>query len=290
MHRRTVLRFGLASALLALARPADARRAHPLAPQVFAGISHGGAKVAGALVTLRPDGGREFVTTDGNLHARAFHVFAIDNASTRFLIWAQIDAPAPSRWVYLLDGQALRMASSTGSDDTTGATATFEVDAATAKRFARIAHVPVRRRTPLDGGLIATWANPGGAARDQPIRIAITVENTAASPVRFAIGGRNRGPRDNRFVFRARKDGHEVTPLDAPDFGGLMQHQRLATGERVTVEADLRAWFTAPGVYDLDCSYEGELIPDTPDAGAWPGHAHETWDYSARGSLRVIVP
>ena len=290
MRRRTVLGFALSSALLAIARPAAARRVSRPRAQVFAGTAHGGAAVKGARLALRPDGSREFATIDGNLNARAIHVFAIDNAGTRYLVWAQIDPLAAHREAFLLDDQVLRRASSTGSDPTNGHTATFEVDAATAARLARAWRVARQQRTPLDGGLIATWANPGGAVRDQPVRIAITVENTGSAPVRFAIGGRNRGPRDNRFGFRARKDGHDIAPLDGPDFGGRMQHLRLATGERATVEADLRAWFAAPGVYDLDCTYEGELIADTPDAGVWPGHAHETWDYSARGSLRVIIP
>jgi hypothetical protein len=292
MRRRTVLGFGLSSAILALARPAAARRpSRPRpTPQVFAGISHGGAAIKGARLALRPDGSREFVTIETNLAARAIHIFAINNADTRFLVWAQIDTPTADRSVFLVDGQALRMASSTGRDDTNGDTATFEVDAPTARRLSQIWRIALAQRTSLDGGLVAAWSNPGGAVRGQPVRIAITVENTGVVPVRFAIGGRNRGPRDNRFVFRARRDGRDLAPLDGPDFGGLMQRQRLATGEHTTVETDLRGWFTAPGVYDLDCSYDGELTIDTDDAGTWPGHAHETWDYAARGSLRVIIP
>jgi hypothetical protein len=69
-----------------------------------------------------------------------------------------------------------------------------------------------------------------------------------------------------------------------------MTFQRLTAGAHVEVEADLRGWIDAPGVYDVDCEYQGEIYPDTDDLGRWPDHAAEIWDIAPSGSLRVIIP
>jgi hypothetical protein len=108
--------------------------------------------------------------------------------------------------------------------------------------------------------------------------------------VRFAIGGRQRGVRDNRFSFRVRKDGRDIPVKDEPDFGGLMQYRKLAPGDHAEVEADLRTWIDTPGAYELDCEYQGEVVDDNDAAPRWPDHAAETWDVAPRATMRVVIP
>ncbi len=298
MQRRAFLRAASATALLAIARRGRAEVAMPRPPaiRVFSGVSVGAAPMPQTLLDVRTDGSHDFVKLGADLAAHAPHVFSIDNANARFVVWAMILPVPKGAWPYLVDDAAgsavTRMGTSIGSGDGDGAitTATFEVDATTALRLARDSGVAAALRAPLDTGLAYAWSTPGGAARGKPVRIALRVTNGGSSTVRFAIGGRNDGPRDNRFSFRVRRDGREVTTIDAPDFGGRMFGQRLAPGDHVDVETDLRKWIDAPGAYDVDCEYAGELFPDDDDYARWPEHAAETWDVAPRGSLRVIIP
>ena len=297
MQRRDFVKLS-AAALLAMARGARADMAAPMPPpiRVFSGVSVGAAPMPQALLDVRTDGTHDFVKLGADLAAHAPHVFSIDNANARFVVWAMILPVPKGAWPYLVedvDGSAVtRMGTSVGGGDGDGSitTATFEVDATTALRLARDSGITANIRLPLDSGLTYAWSNPGGATRGKPVRIALRVTNGGTSTVRFAIGGRNDGPRDNRFSFRVRRDGRDVATIDATDFGGKMFGAKLAPGDHVDVETDLRKWIDAPGAYDVDCEYAGELFPDNDDYARWPEHAAETWDVTPRGSLRVIIP
>ena len=296
MQRRAFLRAAGATALLAIARRARADMAAPMPPpiRVLSGVSAGAAPMPQTILDVRTDGSHDFVKLGADLGAHAPHVFSIDNANARFVVWAMTMPVPDGSWPYLVDDRdgTLRMGTSIGTGDGDGSitTATFEVDAATALRLARDSGITAEIRLPLDTGLTYAWSNPGGAARGKPVRIALRVSNGGTSTVRFAIGGRNDGPRDNRFSFRVRRDGREVATIDATDFGGKTFGQRLAPGDHVDVETDLRKWIDAPGAYDVDCEYAGELFPDNDDFARWPEHAAETWEVAPRGSLRVIIP
>jgi hypothetical protein len=290
MHRRDLLRFGAATAALALARRARAEVVDPRTfVRVFSGVSAGAAAAPGTQLGTRADGTHDYVRLVGDLGAHDTHVFSSDNPNARFTVWAMISEPPKDTWPYLLFDNEVRAASSTGSDGT-GHTATFEVGPDLAKLLASFTGVALQLRTPLDADLGYAWSAPPAARKGDPVRVRLRVTNSGTRVVRFAVGGRNRGARDNRFSFEVRKDGRELPLKDEPDFGGLMTSQRLTTGAHVDVEADLRGWIDAPGVYDVDCEYQGEIYPDTDDLGRWPEHAAELWDIAPRGSLRVIIP
>lgn len=289
MHRRELLRAGAAASLLALARRAHADMMAPERPmaQVFAGVSAGGAQVPGSVLDLRPGGARDFVKLDADLGAHAAHVFSIDNANDRFVAWVMILPVPKGTWAYLLFDGEVRAAASIGED--AGAhSATFELDAAFAKRVAQAWGTTVNIRLPLDGGLSYAWSNPGAAARGKPVRIALRVSNQGPRAVR--IDG-SAGPRDHRFSFRVRRaDGRELATREVMVIDELTAIERIAAGEHVDLEVDLREWIATAGTYDVDCAFDGAITDDTDDAGRWPAHGAETWDVAARGALRVIIP
>jgi hypothetical protein len=290
MHRRDLLRLGAATAALAVVRRARAEVVDPRTfVRVAAGVSSGAAAVPGTQLDTRADGTHDYVKLGTDLGAHDVHVFSSDNANARFTVWAMITEPPEDTWPYLLFDNEVRAASSTGGDNGVH-TATFAVDAAFATKIARFTGVGAQLRSPLDEGLAYAWSTPTGARKGDPVKIRLRITNRGQRVVRTVLGGRDRGPRDNRFSFRVRKDGHEVAVKDAPDFGGLMHEEKLAIGAHLDVEADLRAWVDAPGVYDVDCEYGGEIYPDTDDLARWPEHAAEVWDITPRGSLRVIIP
>jgi hypothetical protein len=282
MHRRDLLRFGAGAAALAIARRARADMAAPERPmaQIFSGVSAGGAQVPGSVLDLRPDGSRDFVKLEADLGAHAAHVFSIDNANQRFVAWAMILPFRKGQWPYLVFGDVVRAASSVGEDDTQHS-ATFELDAALAKTIASGFGVVPAVRMPLDGGVTYAWSNP------TKTRIRLRIDNKGNGALR-TLG--SAGDRDHRFSFRVRKDGREIAIKEVMVIDESAAIIALKAKDHVDLEVDLRAWIDKPGVYDVDCAFDGQLFPDNVSMGAWPEHAAETWDIHAAGALRVIVP
>lgn len=121
--------------------------------------------------------------------------------------------------------------------------------------------------------------------------IVLTLENTGTAPVWFNTGGRQRGPRDNRFVFGASRDGGAALPvITAYDFGGMGAIEALAPGKSIERSEDLTRWIAVdrPGSYKVTCRYELELTTGT-EGGAWPAHGHEVWEWATDDVIDVTV-
>ena len=257
---------------------------------VRSGITVGTSPTKGAVKATRLGRAPDYVRLGARLHATKPHIFSVSNANDRFLVWLTLRSLPRTRWPYLVALDTVFMATSTGSDST-GSTASFEVDRSEATRLAALWHVPMTERAPLDQGLVYAWRIDGEPKLGDPVPIVLRIENRGNQPVRVMMGGRQRGVRDNRFAFTATLDGEPLTVKEAPDFGGLSTNQRLAPGEHVEVGADLRAWVDVdrPGRLDISCQYEGELFPDNDDHGQWPDHAHETWQITVPGNLQLTL-
>jgi hypothetical protein len=219
------------------------------------------------------------------------HVFSITNANDHFLVWVRLDAPPPGTRPYLRVGALELPATGTVDDDAQHVNATFAADREQALRIARALGVQAAERVPLDGGLTYAWRVDGAPAVGGPVTIALRIENHGPRTVKLMMGGRQRGPRDNRFSFRARFAGAPLKVEEALDFGGLAQDVPLAPGAHLDVQADLRGWvdLERPGTYEVDCEYNGELFPDADGHARWPEHAHETWAITATGSVLVTL-
>ena len=276
MHRRDLLRFGAAATALAIARTARAHRGEPPpAFSVVAGVSMGAAAMRGAAIAVRADGTREYVVLGRALAAQFPTISSNDNANARFTVRIEIGEPPGGTTPYLRFANVVRSAAGTATNGAAHV-ATFDVDAATATTFANAVSATLHTRVPLDDGLAYAWS-----AADARLRLRVTNHGTRV--VRLVTGGRN------RFAVRARRRGADVAMNDGPD-GGAPRVQRLAPGEHVDVVADLRAWLDAPGAYDVDCEYQGQLSPEADDPSRGPDSAAAVWDIAPRGAVRAVIP
>ncbi len=214
------------------------------------------------------------------------------NDNQQFHLWLVAPKQRDMDYQYLkVDGQWFG-SDGTGGDQE-GTKTTLRFDRATAARVAAALGIPVHERTKLDDGLRYTWRFPAKTSTDKtkPIEVVLRIDNTGKTTVGFMIGGRQRGPRDNRFVYVISRNGKPVAIKDAPDFGGIGYYQEIKPGGHAEVTcADLRAWadLDLPGFYTIEARYEGELAKD----GKMPRTAAEqanVWDIVATGQGSILV-
>jgi hypothetical protein len=217
-------------------------------------------------------------------------VFSISNANDRYVATIELSA-VPLRMSFLaVEGGVLRADSwGTGFGDTVGE-ASYHVDRALADQVAKIWKVPRRDRTRLGAGLVGRFRPKAPLVAGAALEIVLEVRNGGA-PVGFSVGGRQRGPRDNRFAFTVTQNGKPLPVLDAMDFGGLMQYREIKPGEATEVTADHASWvrIPSPGAYRVACSYTAELALAGTSGPTWPDHGHETWDLTLSETIDVTV-
>lgn len=219
-------------------------------------------------------------------------ILSTSNDNERLTVWLVLPLQRKTDYQYLKVGNDWWSSNGTGYDQKQTMTS-FEVDRVTAERIATAFALVIHKRTKLDGDLRYTWRFPPKVAttsRD-PIPIVVRIENTGTATVGISVGGRQRGPRDNRFVFAIARNGKTLAIKDAPDFGGLMTYREIAPGKWVDVTCpDLRAWadLDVPGYYTIDARYEAELAKD----GKMPNTAADRanlWDITAPGQGSILV-
>jgi hypothetical protein len=230
------------------------------------------------------------------LHNRAqpseMTILSAANDNETFTVWLELPLQRKSDYQYMKVGNEWWSSNGTGYDDK-HTTSSFQVDRATAEKVAKGFDLPIHKRTKLDGDLRYTWKFPAKVATtsSDPIPVVVRIENTGKTTVGVSVGGRQRGARDNRFVYAIQRNGKPVTLKDAPDFGGIMGYREIAPGKSVDVTcADLRAWvdLSTPGYYTIDARYEAELVKD----GKMPNTAAERanlWDITAPGQASILV-
>ena len=213
-----------------------------------------------------------------------------NNANTQFTMWV-VFAKQPDQDVFLSADGGWWQSDSFGHDST-GSQASFVFDRATAQRLAKVFKIPLSERTKLDDGLQATWSIPATASAlaTDPIAVKLRVKNAGTTTLGFVVGGRQRGPRDNRFTFTITRNGTPVAITDAPDFGGISFSKKLQPGDDHELTVDLRSWapLDAPGHYAVDVTYEGELTKD----GVMPTTATDRkhlWDVSLKVQGGILV-
>ncbi len=222
---------------------------------------------------------------------RSVEMTSHSNANTEFTMWVVFPRQTSDQDVLLSADGGWWQSESYGHDDS-ASQASFTFDRATATRLARELNIPLNERTKLDDGLQATWSIPATATirPTDPITVRLQVKNAGKTTLGFVIGGRQRGPRDNRFSFAVSRNGAPVAVKDAPDFGGLSYYKALKPGEAHDFAVDLRAWadLATPGHYAVDVSYEGELAKN----GVMPTTATERknlWDVKLTGQGGILV-
>ena len=214
------------------------------------------------------------------------------NDNQRFTLWIEAPVQRDGDDLCLNVGHDWWSSNGTGGDGQRTVTS-FQFDRTTAWRVAAMLGIPVHERRKLDDGLRYSWRFPVEAKtnKKEAIPVVLRVDNAGKTTVGFLIGGRQRGPRDNQFVFTIARNGQPVTIKGAPDFGGLASYKEMRPGEHVEVTCpDLRAWadLDLPGHYTIEARYAGELVKD----GKWPNTAvgrANVWDIVATGQGAILV-
>jgi hypothetical protein len=222
---------------------------------------------------------------------RHAHVYSVSNDNSRFEVSLDTDFIDSDDIQYptLAIGDR-RIATDGVAQDQNGTYVSINADRATAELVAAAFAIPLHERHPLDAGMRYAWRFPTTVAAGAPAIVTLVATNTGPTTVGFLIGGRDRGPRDNRFTFAVSRDGTALPIKDGPDFGGIEYYKALAPGESVAVHADLRAWVTLarPGRYTITATHETQLskdgqMPSYPDGGA------DVWDISSAGQGAIVV-
>jgi hypothetical protein len=161
------------------------------------------------------------------------HIYSITNSNDRFDVRVTLPAlGSGSHFVpYLLFGGGPVIAAFGYSPSESDPWADFEVGPDLAESMGKAWGIEVAKRVPLDSGLRYAWRVGAQPEPGKPIPIVLLVENHGSTAVRFVTGGRQRGPRNNRFAFVARLGGRGLPVKEADDHGGTMSDQRLAPGE-----------------------------------------------------------
>ena len=254
-------------------------------PELWSGELIGEAEPGSIVVAGR------YVRLRNRATAKETVMLSAANDNQTFTFWVVLPLQHENDYQYLKVDNDWWSSNGTGRDSE-GTKTTFQFDRATARRVADAFGIPLHERTKLDGGLRYTWRFPPKATMDKaPIPVVLRVENVGKTTVGFMIGGRQRGPRDNRFVFAISRNGKPVAIKDAPDFGGIGSYHKLEPGKHLDVTcADLRAWadLDVPGYYTIEARYEGELSK----GGMFPNTAADRaqlWDIAATGQGSILV-
>lgn len=182
-----------------------------------------------------------------------------------------------------------RVITSSGTSSSPGVTeAHFSLSRAEALEIGPVFRVPLRDRSTvgaqLEGRFSLSRASGG-------VQVSLTVRNPAsAAPVQWLVGGRQRGPRDNRFRFRVWRDGAALAEREGFDFGGPTGFVVIAAGAETTVTAALERWVdaSAPGHYRVECAYETTLASEGVDPFE-SEQQHRVWDRTFEGALEFDV-
>jgi hypothetical protein len=232
------------------------------------------------------------VALSRRVQVRHPRVFSIANANDRYCVWLEGRGARRAHFLVLPDGAVAPSSgwSRRGGGDETDSV-TFHVDAAAARGLAALWGVPVRDRSPLGQGLIGRWQprkRPVGPG--EPVEIELSIENTAAKAAYVSVGGRQRGPRDNRFEFVVSRAGATLPAIEAFDFGGVMTYAEVVPGAPIKLAADLRAWAAlGRGVYRVACRYGAELVVEPTTGASWPDHGHEKWELELTGAVEIEI-
>lgn len=291
--RRTFLR---ASALLLLG--AGAAHGYPVPPTraaprtaVWNGITVR-AGTPGAVPVLARNGATEYALLDHRVTPLSLDLYSKANDNQTFTFAVALSAQPSDRWHFLeLDGIHHRASSIGRGGGSTSAWFTF--DRPTAEAVASAMRVTLRERTQLDADLRYRWDIPSrrAATSKTPLPITLHITNTGAATVGVQLGGRQRGTRDNQFMFTAARNGKPLPIKDAPDLGGATGIHVVAPGQSVAVTCpDLRAWLDLdrPGRVVLAARWESTLSKDGKSTSAVADRAN-VWDIAPTGQATIVV-
>lgn len=264
-------RFAVACAVIVLA--ALTGRAAEVADGIYP-LAGGGPRVrlsGGERVTLGP------LRTDKWQRAE---VWSVANDNSRFAVTLRTVDPAvdrgePATVVLVVNDVGLPFYSrGQHTDGTLDLTFTARGEAEARKVAAVLKAEPVLRKHPGHRVVLKLTPDKESYRPGEAVTLAVDIANVGDVPVRFQMGGRQRGARNNQFRFLAYAgagSGKAVPDTGDPThFGGLSTHWPLKPGESVRETVRLDRWFrfAAPDTYRITGLYELELH-DAADRVIW---------------------
>jgi hypothetical protein len=245
----------LSSLLLVFATPGSGTPMANVPTDGFYRVTSGGVLGQPIHYTIKS----AYVVSENNLNA-TFHVQFI----TPFI---RLPEGEVDRSVLVVGGRRFE-ARQTGANQSTESIYDFfqsvsEQDAPAIARFFKIQ--PRMRKHP--GYRLATSFSPTRELwkPGEKVVVKMTIVNVGTEAVRFLVGGRNRGPRDNQFAFSLMRDNEGVRDTgEALNFGGLSTPKVLKPGEKLEKAINLAQWFDTapPGVYTGTGTYAVDFVSD----------------------------
>ncbi len=261
----------------------------------------------GVYVLLSEGDGRKVVLTDGSeavlgkrLSASvgvAVSLKSWTNHNTRFHLHLKGLGPLPEevtriQTAVVVDGVVLHLGrpEKLAADGTAEVGATVSSADAARTLAARYKVEPAVRKHP--GHRFEVRWHPAKPQYEvgEPVKLTMEIKNTGTGPLRFTVGGQQRGPRDNqfRFVAQAGVAGKGLPDVgDARNHGGISTSKTLRPGEVFAAEVDVTKWFafTEPDTYRVTGVFEMPVI----DPASADGFGPVVWDDLAVGDCAVMV-
>ncbi len=260
---------------------------------LYAIVSTTNAPARGAIAVTSeqpPDHPPLWMRTRRARGARAV-LYATDNTNGRYRLLVRYTSRREcERTLLRLGAHAVASDGWSQSDD--DCSANFGLDRALATLAAAHFDVPRQDRQVMGEALRGTFAAAARTIRSgSDLEVILTIRNPpAASAIKRFVGGRQRGPRNNRFTFVIERDGQNIAPIEAMDFGGVGGFMDVAPGTSGEVREHLSRWgdITAPGHYVVRCRYETELTGPQSDPFD-DARRGERWDRTFEGVIRFTV-
>jgi len=284
MSYRTMRYLALLIGLCALPVPAHAQNNRDGLFGVAERSPAGGAATVSVRRSERPSTG---VTVGPRITRPRVTIRSIDNQNRRFSMLVRSPRVPTCGAAVLRIGEEALLSESYGHD-AAHCSQSFLLTPSQASRAARLFGTTRVTRTPLGTQLRGRFTvSQARVASGAGVEVIVTIANPAgaARVFRFA-GGRNRGPRNNRFSFTIERDGQPIAAIEAPDFGGLGGFVAVEPGSSAALRADVSQWgdISTPGRYVVRCAYETELSATGDLSGEGP-----VWDRRFEGEVRFQV-
>lgn len=227
-----------------------------------------------------------FVTLGPAIHPTATRLYSTHNDNSRYSLHLEHPGSCAEVAVVRLGRRVILSEGQYANGD--GCGHWFSLDRAQANRAVSQLHVERQDRRDVSAHVHARFAPSAPTyRRGEDVVIAVSFELDPGTPhvARFE-GGRQRGPRDNQFSFRVKRDGVVLPEIDGPDFGGIGRYVFIEPGAPSVVRTSLAPWvdLSVPGQYVVECGYDTTMSA----TGSYDRNAGE-WERTFRGTVHFEV-
>jgi len=197
-----------------------------------------------------------------------------DNANSRFQLQLTIPYDPslnPDTYLLVIAGREYRQGGSGASGKQTSSL-TFQIlEDDNAKQVARYFDIPIAyHRHPGHKLRVTFTPTQQSFGSGTEVTAVLRITNVGAEPIAFRKGGRNRGSRDNQYIFAAHRYGQPVPEIGTNmHMGGLSSKYVLQPAATFEDTISLSKWFAfdTSGYYDIHGSYFLDFVE--PQAQSW---------------------